>query len=281
MLLYLTGAQTSLAKGENAPQTDASRSLGGYVSSTPVPNASLNSLFVIISSYTIEKKQKETVAIALVNKLDKAATNVELKIVTDDDNIASFKVAAVSVGDDYRMESIANRYQEPMAAEFHDASFYRACVDIKVKQPASRGEEIALYPFGISFTVQRTGCDGTWEAFEEAFADDETYWVRRISDRVYRIGRHDDKVLETPEECYYITTEGFSAEFLGKLSNKEDNTVLLSERLEPNEAIGLWIQRSIKNVSTPTNERLICDYKHHVIKSQTEEVEIVVNYDLE
>lgn len=281
MLLYLTGASTSLVKSEDNPQTDASKSLGGYISSTPAPNAALNSLFDMISSYTLEKKQKETIALGLINQLETAVKNVELKIVTDVDNVAAFKVAAVAVNsDNYRMESISSRYQEPMAAEFHDASFYRACVDLEVTQYAGKDEEIALYPFGISFVVQEEGWEGTWKAFEEAFSNDETYEIRRISERTYRIGRRDDTLLETPLKCFYITTEGFTAEFLGELSNKADNTVLISEQLEPKEAIGLWIQRDIKDASVPSNEQLLEDYKHHVIKETVEDVEIVISYDL-
>lgn len=280
MLLYLTGASTSLVKSEDNPQTDASKSLGGYISSTPAPNAALNSLFDMISSYTLEKKQKETIALSLINQLETAVKNVELKIVTDVDNVATFKVAAVAVSsDNYRMESISSRYQEPMAAEFHDASFYRACVDLEVTQYAGKDEEIALYPFGISFVVQEEGWEGTWKAFEEAFSNDETYEIRRISERTYSIGRRDDTLLETPLKCFYITTEGFKAEFLGELSNKADNTVLISEQLEPKEAIGLWIQRDIKD-SVPNNEQLLEDYKHHVIKETVEDVEIVISYDL-
>lgn len=280
MLLYLTGASTSLVKSEDNPQTDASKSLGGYISSTPAPNAALNSLFDMISSYTLEKKQKETIALGLINQLETAVKNVELKIVTDVDNVATFKVAAVAVSsDNYRMESISSRYQEPMAAEFHDASFYRACVDLEVTQYAGKDEEIALYPFGISFVVQEEGWEGTWKAFEKAFSNDETYEIRRIYERTYRIGRRDDTLLETPLKCFYITTEGFKAEFLGELSNKADNTVLISEQLEPKEAIGLWIQRDIKD-SVTSNEQLLEDYKHHVIKETVEDVEIVISYDL-
>lgn len=280
MLLYLTGANISLAKSEDNPQTDTSKSLGGYISSTPAPNAALNSLFDMVSSYTIEKKQKETIALGLINQTGKVVKNVELKIVTNEDNVANFKVAAVSVSsDNYRMESISNRYQEPMSAEFYDASFYRACVDLEIIQYAAKDEEIALYPFGISFVVKEEGWEGTWKAFEEAFSNDETYEIKRISEKVYRIGRRDDKSLETPIKCFYITTEGFKAEFLGELHNKADNTVLISEQLNPKEAIGLWIQRIVKGSSFPSNEQLLEDYKHHVIKETVDDVEIVVSYD--
>lgn len=190
MMLYLTGAGASLVKTQDNPQTDAAKSLGGYISSTPVPNAALNSLFDLISAYTLEKRQKETIAIGLINQFDKEVKDVELKIVTDENHEAIFKIAAVAVStDNYAMEHIANRYQEPMLAEFYDASFYRAAVDLKINQYASAGEEIALYPFNVSFEVKETGIEGTWNAFEEAFSNDETYCVKRISETIFRIER--------------------------------------------------------------------------------------------
>lgn len=281
MMLYLTGAGASLVKTQDNPQTDASKSLGGYISSTPVPNAALNSLFDLISAYTLEKRQKETIAIGLINQFDKEVKDVELKIVTDENHEAIFKIAAVAVStDNYAMEHIANRYQEPMLAEFYDASFYRAAVDLKINQYASAGEEIALYPFNVSFEVKETGIEGTWNAFEEAFSNDETYCVKRISETIFRIERRDETVLEEPLNCSYIITEGFQAEFLGQLKNKADNSVIIKDSLKPKEAVGIWVQRIIKKNHYPTNEELLKEYKDKYIRETVEEVEVIISYNL-
>lgn len=278
-MIYLTGAQTSLAKTQENPQTDAAKSLGGYISSTPVPNAALNSLFDMISAYTLEKRPKETIAVGIINKFDKAVENVELKIVTDENHEAVFKVAAVSVGEDYAMEHIANRYQEPLMGEFHNATFYRAAVDLEVKQPAAEGEEIALYPFNVVISVKEGGIEGTWNAFAEAFSNDETYDVKRISEKVFRIEMRDETILDTPLECSYISTEGFTAEFLGDFKNKEANSVLLTDHLEPKQAIGLWLQRIIKKNEYKTNEQLLKEYKEKFVLDTLEEVEMIISYN--
>lgn len=278
-MIYLTGAQTSLAKTQENPQTDAAKSLGGYISSTPVPNAALNSLFDMISAYTLEKRPKETIAVGIINKFDQAVENVELKIVTDENHEAIFKVAAVSVGEDYAMEHIANRYQEPLMGEFHNATFYRAAVDLEVKQPAAEGEEIALYPFNVVISVKESGIEGTWNAFAEAFSNDETYDVKRISEKVFRIEMRDETILDTPLECSYISTEGFMAEFSGKFKNKETNSVLLTEHLEPKQAIGLWLQRIIKKNEYKTNEQLLKEYKEKFVLDTLEEVEMIISYN--
>lgn len=279
MMLYLTGASSSLTKSEINPQTDVNKSLGGYISSTPVPNAAVNSLFDLISSYTLEKRQKETIAIALVNKTDKIAKNIELKIVTDVDNDAVFKVAVVSIDSKYQMEQIANRYQEPINAEFHDVSFYRAAVEIEINQYGSKDEEIVLYPFNVMIQITEEGIEGTWRAFEEAFNNNETYTIKRITESRFRIERRDEEVLEQPIKCSYITTAGFSASFIGEMDNKLDNTVLISNELRPNQAIGIWLQRIIKKNSYPSNNELLKEYKDGYVRNTIEEVEMIIDYD--
>lgn len=282
-MIYLTGADTSLVKSADAPQTDTAKSLGGYVSSTPVPNGELNALFDLISAYTLEKKQKETIAIALVNKLASAVTDVTLKIVVGKDNLATFRIAAVTLDSSLAMEHIPNRYAEPMAADFYNADFQRASVDIEITNPASAGEEIALYPFNVSFEVEESGIEGTWNAFESAFSNDSTYEVTRVSEKVFRIARRDETVLAAPLTCSYITTAGFVATFDDKLQNGATNEVTLVEStssLLPDKGIGLWIQRDLKSYKYPTNEQLIEDFKNKVENSDTEVAEIVISYNL-
>lgn len=283
MLLFLTGAQTSLAKSEDNPQTDPSRSLGGYISSSPVPNSALNSLFDTVSAYTIEKKGKETIAIALINKLPNTVKNIQLKFVTPPDAVATFKVAAVSVNPEtYVMETIVNRYQEPINATFHNASFSRVSVDMEITQYGSIGEEIMLYPFNIPVEIEECGWDGTWEAFEKAFESSDEYTIERLAERKYRISRRDNAVWEEGQECSYITTEGFSAKFNGLLQNQgADNTVLIAEDLAPEGAIGLWIQRQVKSTSQKSNKQLIKDYKERVIPETVEKIEMVIDYEIE
>lgn len=280
MMLYLTGAQASLKRSQDNSQTDVNKSLGGYVSSSPVPNNALNVLFDLLSAYTLEKRQKETIAIGLINQFNYPVKDVELKIVTNDSNEAIFKVAAVSVGADYQMEQIANRYQEPLNAEFFDASFYRAAVELEVKTPAVEGEEIILYPFNILINVLEGGIEGTWKSFEEAFSNDETYAVKRVTENRFRIERRDETTLPVPLNCSYIASDNFTAEFLGKFENKVDNSVLIKEIFNPKEAVGIWIQRQPKKNKYASNEELINEYLQKQIREDLEKVELIISYNL-
>lgn len=283
MMIYLTGANTSLVKSSEAAQTDPAKSLGGYISSTPVPNGELNALFDLISSHTLEKKKKETIALGLVNKLDKAVNNVTLKVVVGNENLATFRVAAVKPDNYLAMEHIANRYAEPLAADFYSADFQRASVDIEITNPASMGEEIALYPFNVVAEVEESGIEGTWNAFENAFSNDETYDVIRISEKRFRVLRSDENVLNEPISCSYVATDSFSCDFVGKFANGSVGEVTIIDedsQLNPGEAVGLWIQRDLKKYKYPTNQQLIEDYKNKVIKETIETAEIVISYNI-
>ena len=67
------------------------------------------------------------------------------------------------------------------------------------------------------------------------------------------------------------------------MKNDVTNEVTLVESddtLQPNEGIGLWIQRDLKAYKYPTNEQLVEDFKNKVINSDTETAEIVISYNL-
>ena len=278
MMLYLTGAQSSLRKSETNPQPDPSLSLGGYISSSPVPSGSLNSIFDAISSYTKENGLKETLAFGLINNSEETFTDVELRIVCNPDDEATFKVAAVVVNDeDFSMEHIANRYQEPIAADFYDATFYRAFVDLKIKNPASAGEEIYITPFNVQIEVEESGIEGTWKAFEKAFDDDSILSVKRVSKDVFRIEAK--TLIECNESCEFYATEGFDCEFLGEFKNGKSNSVYLTDVIGRGNAIGIWIQRIVKPKKYKSNEQLIKDYLEKVEVPTKECVEVVISYD--
>lgn len=278
MMLYLTGAASSLAKSQEAGQNDVSKSLGGYISSSIVPNGSINALFDTISLNTLKNKPKETIAIALINKFNEAVANVSVKLVTKADNIGKFKIAAVGVGEDYCMEHIDNRYAEPIQAEFHDVDFYRASVNAEIKNPCIAGEIIYLEPFNVTIEVEKSGIDGTMEAILNAFSINNDYTAIRLSEKEFSIVSKDENVVETPLDCSALCTEDGEIEFLDAYKNGKNNEALIAETLEAGKAIGLWIQREIvpKNIS---DEEMIENYNNKVVIPKSEEVELVIEYE--
>ena len=277
-MLYLTGAASSLAKSQEAGQNDVSKSLGGYISSSIVPNGSINALFDTISLNTLKNKPKETIAIALINKFDSTMTNVSIKLVTKPNNVGKFKVAAVGVGEDYCMEHIDNRYAEPIQAEFHDIDFYRASVKAEIKNPCVSGEVIYLEPFNVTIEVKDAGMEGTMKAILDAFSINNDYAAIRLSEKEFSIVSKDENVVETPLECSALCTESGEIEFSDTYKNEKNNEALIAETLESGKAIGLWIQREIvpKKIS---DEEMIENYNNKVVVEQSEEVELIIEYE--
>lgn len=90
MILLYTGA-----KATNGQQPNANLSLGGYVSSNPVPNGRLNNLFSTIAKSDVTEKRSVIRMIALKNT--SGATKTGVKIYTNSGNShVKLQIAAVA-----------------------------------------------------------------------------------------------------------------------------------------------------------------------------------------
>lgn len=283
MMLYLTGSEISLMDSQNAPQNDPFNSIGGNISSTPVPNGEVNALFDLVSSYSLEKKNSETVAIALVNRFDFPVTNVKIKTLVKKDRLCRFKIGAVAISEEMCMEQLPNRYAEPMGCEFFDSDFESPSVDVTMLSPAVPGEEIAVIPLDVVFTVEEGGYDGTWDSFEQAFSNNEDYYVERVSEKIFRIYSKRETALEEPISISIISTNNFRCEVSGKMENRQPmNELTLVEdgnELAQGSAIGLWIKREFLKNKKKSNEELVRRYLERYIEPQQEYVELIITYD--
>lgn len=281
MILFLTGASSSLAHSGGTPQDDPMKSLGGYVSNSPVPNGALNSLFDLVSLKSIKDRTKETIAIALINKFNYSVNDITLKLVCGQDNACSFKVAAVSLDENYCMEHINNRYSEPMLAEFYDATFNPASVDVEITRLPIPGEEVDFSPFDVMVEFSESNYDAVIKDIIRAFSKSEEYRVKRLSEKFFRIERTDDKVIVEPFSCSYLSTDNAEFKFSGVFENLSNGEVLLAEKLEPNQGIGIWLQREVLESDEKTNSDMIDAYDKKIVADTVEEVELAINYKVE
>lgn len=280
MMLFLTGASSSLANSGGMPQDDPMKSLGGYVSISPVPNAALNSLFDLVSLKSIKEKTKETIAIALINKLSKPVSDVNLKIVSGQDSVCSFKIAAVSLDENYCMEHISNRYSQPIMAEFYDATFNPGSVDVEITRLPIPGEEVDFSPFDVMVQFSKSNYDDAINDIIKAFNKTNNYRVKRLSEKVFRIERTDDKSIDEPFECSFLSSDNAEFKFNGLFKNFSNNEVIISERIEPNEGIGIWLQREVLSTNEKSDSEIISDYDKKITKDTIEEIELAINYNI-
>jgi hypothetical protein len=90
MILFYTGATTP-----NIPQPNANNSLGGYVSSTGIPNGRLANLFSTISKSDVLQNRSVIRMIALKNTTGADAVNVKIFTNVADSHV-KLKIAAVA-----------------------------------------------------------------------------------------------------------------------------------------------------------------------------------------
>lgn len=287
MILFLTGAPSSLKKSDVAPQPDPQRSLGGYVSSSPVPNAALNELFDLVSTGMLNDRPVETIAIGLVNQLDKPVTDVRLSIVVSQKPICSWRVAATALSEDMRMESIPNRYAEPIGAEFYDATFQRACVDLEVVGEPLKDDQFLILPLALTVDVRENGLKGFWNGLKAACRQSAQYECERVSETVFRISYANETIApEEGIECHVVKDSAADIRFLGKFINGATGEVLLidadaqpKQKIVPGDGIGLWLQRFVSSDwEAPTDEELIEIKKRGEILQKSEKAEIIITY---
>lgn len=121
MELFYTGAKKFLDE-----QKKAELSLGGFVSSTKVPNDFFGNLFGEVSAYTIDKNSRETIAIVLQNTTGADVIDVLLHFIFPVGTFVKVEVASVQLTQDtegsFCMEKIENMRALPFVGTFFEAN---------------------------------------------------------------------------------------------------------------------------------------------------------------
>lgn len=130
MRLYYTNIST-----QEGQQTQPDLSLGGFISSTIVPNNSLNNLFADISCYSVAESRDEHIALALRNESGVVANNVTLYFIYPEDTQYSIQMAFVAFNVNGEIESINSPYDSPYNATFNPADGELNAITIGDIQP--------------------------------------------------------------------------------------------------------------------------------------------------
>lgn len=107
MILYYSGANKA-----NTEQNQAEKSLGGYISSSTIPNGLINSIFTTISRSVVEKNKRDTRLIVLTNTSGAAKTGVKVYIDPDAEAVSNIKIACVAPATD----ACSNSYFEQITS---------------------------------------------------------------------------------------------------------------------------------------------------------------------
>lgn len=143
-------------------------SLGGYLSSTLVPNGEQNSLFDEISPLSIQNEIRNIIGLILKNEGDDDLSNIQFYFDIPENSQGQFQIAAVSLSLDsknqYVMELLPNNQSLPYYADFHDADGIDNAVSLG---PLKAGGMLGLWiKRTIDFTAKTD--DDLWTDFQNA-----------------------------------------------------------------------------------------------------------------
>jgi len=117
MILTYSGASAF-----NAVQNNPDLSLGGWMSSSPVPNNLLDNLFSSVSSNAQNNQLAEIKGIFLKNETNADISNLYIYVLQDADSVVSFDFSAVAVSNGQSMEKIPSVRATPYYANFFQAN---------------------------------------------------------------------------------------------------------------------------------------------------------------
>ena len=106
----------------NVPQSDPALSLGGFKSSSSIPNADFGNLFSDISAFTMQSGKNQYIGLILENVLNKTISSTKIWIETPENSVCSYRIAVVELSDDGEMELIPTINSKPFEAEFQKTS---------------------------------------------------------------------------------------------------------------------------------------------------------------
>ena len=120
MRLFFTGALSFLG-----PQANPRLSLGGLISSSPVPNDSLNAIFGTISDYEASRGSKQTIGLVLRNESGSEITSGNIWYENNSVSpISNIRMSVVEIGTDpcgdLFIEQLQSTQASPTSASFSD-----------------------------------------------------------------------------------------------------------------------------------------------------------------
>lgn len=119
MRLFYSGADVV-----DNPQADPRISLGGFLSSTVVPNDFLGNLFDDISLYTLKKGAIYTKAVFLKNETGQVVNDLEAYFEQNisSEYLAQFQIGASTALNNEQIEQIGNSRSVPYSVQFFSAN---------------------------------------------------------------------------------------------------------------------------------------------------------------
>lgn len=230
MKLFYSGAKTL-----GAPQFTPEKSLGGFLSSTVIPNGKVESVFSSFSNLSAQNGSVEVKGIFLQNTFSTVKTNVLVYCVYPPNPKVKIELAAITGNE---LEYLRSPQDLPYYADFYDVSVVYSSSIISINGSFKAGEEVKIE--GVSIPVP----SGTLEEFlvnvVKAFQNDLRYQAIIIDNQTIKLQyRILGSFINSPVVSSYYNS--LAATVFG---GGVDNSVLISKTLNLGDSIGIWLKRT-------------------------------------
>lgn len=251
--LFYSGATTL-----NAEQFTPSKSLGGYISSTPIPNGQVNTVFSDFSYISLEEGKTETKAFFIKNIGDKTIKDLLVFCLTPEVPKADILVASQK---GTKLELLRSPNDIPYYLTFYTLNVVYASVNIKIENDFQIGETATIEGVDIPVTSQ-----SRMEFMNKvvlAFKNNQMYDVSIVDDVTFKMTY---KILGDYTNTPQISSYNANTFSYGSFSGGVDNSRLLATELAPGECIGIFLQRKI-------NSETVLDYSDEYYETLYSEFE--------
>jgi hypothetical protein len=279
--LFYTGATAP-----GAAQLDAGRSLGGYVSATPLADDELNNLFGDITPLGMQYAGPETYGLALRNLGPLDATGLKIGYVYPRKASVKLEVAAVALYEDScgkpTMQPLTTRRSRPQGAEFHELEMRRATATLELEVGFAKGDYVHLLVDGIALTPAIA------VNYDMDLKEAATYLAQQVN-----MFSQEYEALVVADKPHCVELErNTPGPFTGVLELDTDGTgyadsVVFAEGLDNSaslgdlakkEVVGLWFRRTL----LPAANQLIPAKELELLplgNRHREDLEIFISYD--
>ena len=250
MKLYYSGANQP-----NTPQNDPKKSLGGYLSSTEVPNGRLNNIFNDISPVSKQFNYEEVKGVFIKNTTGAAVNNVT--VYSTEGTNTDFKIQlSATTAANFKMEQIGSSKDTPLYGDFYNVGINYSKSLCTITGTLTPNTDVIIA--GRYVTVGSTSDNDAFiQNAINVFSTDSTLQIVKVnSTKFYIVYREIGNYTQNPgviSENTVITSTNYSG--------GEDNSVLISNSLANNGYIALWLKKIIKPGAGLTDEELYAAFK--------------------
>jgi hypothetical protein len=232
MKFYYSGADKL-----NGEQNSPLKSLGGYISSTPIPNGKVESVFSVLSNSMLNGETDETKVVFLKNDSGEDLKGVLIYSLKPEDSIVNITIGASLAN---QVELLNSSSDKPYDVDFFDVSVVFAKSLVKVNNSLVLGEKVVIE--GVEVLVTNIIPTLFIDSVIKAFRMNQEHSIIRKSDNEFYIEK---KLIGEFTNQPILSSFNQSTLVGDNYSGGVDNSCLISNNFISGQEICIWMNRSV------------------------------------